>query len=235
MPKQTWLILLLWAALAAGAAEPQRMRLADGTEIAYTLLLPAGFEQERAHPALVVFPGGRQTEENVQGALSRFWAAEALRRGFIVVSPAAPPGKAFHEEGVDLVPEFLQRLLAAYRIEGNRFHLAGHSNGGVSAFAAAVRHPELFHSLTVLAGFPVERSDFDRLERLRGLRVSMFVGDRDLDWKEGMERTRDRLAAAGADVRLEVIPGNGHLLPALSFDRSARIFEALGDGFGPAR
>ncbi len=232
---RTWLILLLWAALPAGAAEPHRMRLSDGTEIAYMVVLPAGFTNDGAHPALIVFPGGAQTIEHVQGTLSRFWAAEAVRRGYIVFSPAAPAGRSFDDKGADLVPEFLQRLLASYRIEGDRFDVAGHSNGGVSAFAAAVRHPGLFRSLTVLAGFPVDRHDFDRLERLRGLRVSMFVGDRDLGWKEGMERTRDRLAAAGADVRLEVVPGNGHLLPSLSFDRSARIFDAFGDGTGPAR
>lgn len=225
---RAWLLLLcLGVGTVIQAAESERMRLADGTEITYTLILPAGFDSARAYPALLVFPGGRQNATSVQGGLSRFWGAEAAKRGFIVFSPAAPPGQTFYEKGVDLIPEFLRRQLAAYRIEGEKFHVAGHSNGGVSAFAAAVRHPELFHSVTVLAGFPVEQADFDRLDGLRGLRVALFVGERDLDWKEGMERTRDRLAAAGTDVQLEVMPRNGHLLPDLSFEKSTRIFESF--------
>lgn len=226
---RAWLLLLLWLGTGAviEAAESERMRLSDGTEITYALILPPGFQRERVYRALLVFPGGRQNAASVQGGLSRFWGAEAAKRGFIVFSPAAPPGKVFYEKGVDLIPEFLRRQLAAYRIEGEKFHVAGHSNGGVSAFSAAVRYPELFHSVTVLAGFPVEPADFDRLEGLRDLRVTLFVGDRDLDWKEGMEKTRDRLAAAGTEVHLEVIPGNGHLLPDLSFEKSTRIFESF--------
>lgn len=233
-PLRAWLVGL-WLGLlaAASAAESAHLRLSDGTELDYELILPAGFQRERDSPALLAFPGGRQDAESVRGALSRFWAAEAARRGFIVFSPVAPPGKPFYAAGADLIPEFLQRQLAAYRIEGNRFHVAGHSNGGVSAFAAAVRHPELFHSLTVLAGFPVEPADFQRLERLCNLRVTLFVGDRDLDWKEGMEKARDRLAAAGAQVHMEVLPRNGHLLPGLSFENSARIFEVFDEGARP--
>jgi len=221
------LLAAVGCAAAAEAPEARHMRLSDGTDIAYTLILPDSFQEGRTYPALLALPGGRQNTESVQAALGRFWGPEAARRGFIVFSPAAPAGKAFYNEGADLVFELVRRLLVEFRIEGGKLHLAGHSNGGVSAFAAAVRHPELFRSLTVLAAFPLERRDFDRLDTLRALRVSMFVGERDLDWKEGMEKTRDRLAAAGVDVRMEVVPGNGHLLPALSFANSARIFDQL--------
>src|SRR5574340_641899 len=104
IPMRAWLLLLL--CLGTGsvveAAQSERMRLSDGTEITYTLILPPGFEKERAYPALLVFPGGRQNAESVQSALSRFWGAEAAKRGFIVFSPAAPPGKAFYENGVNL-------------------------------------------------------------------------------------------------------------------------------------
>jgi len=106
--------------------------------------------------------------------------------------------------------------------------VAGSSNGGVSAFVAAIRYPELFHSLTALAGFPVEDADFSRLDRLKNINVAMFVGTSDQYWKEGMERTRDSLRALGQPVYFEAIPRNGHFLPDLSFENSARIFERIG-------
>ena len=214
--------------LPAGAAEFKQMRLSDGTEIEYALVLPARFQNDKHYPALLVLPGGRQTLESVKGGLARYWEHEAAKRGYIVFSPAAPPGKPFYESGADLVPEFLQQQLAAFKIEGEKFHVAGSSNGGVSAFAVAIRYPQLFHSLTALAGFPVEQVDFNRLDRLQNIKIAMFVGTGDQYWKEGMEKTRDRLVFLGKRVTFEVIPRNGHFLPDLSFENSSRLFERIG-------
>lgn len=227
---RTWVVLVfaVGVGLPVDAAEFKRMRLSDGTEIEYALVLPAGVRDDKIYPALLAFPGGRQNLESVRGGLARFWEHEAAKRGYIVFSPAAPTGKPFYESGADLVPEFLQRQLAAFKIEGGKFHAAGSSNGGVSAFVAAIRYPELFHSLTALAGFPVEQVDFERLHRLQNIKIAMFVGASDQYWKEGMEKTRDRLRALGQPVYFEAIPRNGHFLPDLSFENSARIFERIG-------
>jgi len=227
---QCWLIATLIANPGSGvfAAEFRQMRLSDGTAIEYALVLPTGFRDDRTYPALLAFPGGRQNLESVRGGLSRFWEREAAQRGYIVFSPAAPAGKPFYENGADLIPEFLQHLLTAFRIEGEKFHVAGLSNGAVSAFVVAIRYPELFHSLTALAGFPIEDADFNRLGRLKNIKVTMFVGDGDQYWKEGMEKTRSHLAALGRPAYFEVVPRNGHFLPDLSFEHSARIFERIG-------
>ncbi len=225
-----WIIALCALSLVSQvcAAEFRQLRLSDGTEIQYALVLPADFRSDRTYPALLAFPGGRQNVESVRGGLSRFWEHAASERGYIVFSPAAPPGKPFYGAGAELIPELLGQLLASFRIEGGRFHVAGLSNGAVSAFAAAVRYPQLFHSLTALAGFPVEQADFERLGRLQNVKVAMFVGDGDSYWKEGMERTRERLVSLGRQVYFEVIPRNGHFLPDLSFQNSIRIFERIG-------
>lgn len=221
------LVLAIIKMLEANAAAINELALSDGTKITYVLALPSDFNRERAYPFLVVFPGGEQTIDTVQGGLERFWEVEALRRGFVVISLVAPRGKPFFKNGIDLVPEFLNRLQKSYRVKGDKFHLAGHSNGGVSAFRAAVRYPELFQSLTALAGFPEEGKDFARLDRLKNLRISMLVGDGDLYWKEGMKRTFDRLKLLKNEVYFQVLPRNGHFLPDLSFENSSRIFDHI--------
>ena len=220
------LILFLQPVAAAGA-ELRTLRLSDGTEITFAIALPENFQSGKAYPALLTFPGGRQSIQSVKRSFERFWEVEARNRGFILISPAAPQGQPFFEEGAVHVPEFLRHILSTYSIRGGKFHLAGNSNGGVSAFRAAVRFPELFRSLTVLAGFPTEPEDVAQLARLRSLVINMFVGDGDLYWKEGMESTRQRLAELGKDVYFEVIPKNGHFLPDLSFENSGRIFDHI--------
>ena len=219
---------LAWTGLSVAAvADVREVRLSNGIRIEYALATPVDFREDRSYPALLVLPGGRQTMESVRANLARYWQDEAVRLGYLVISPAAPNGLMFYEEGADLLPEFLQLQLAQFKIAGGKFHAAGVSNGGVSVFVAAVRNPALFHSVTVLAGFPTDPFDFDSLEHLRGVKITMFVGEHDSYWKAGMERTRERLLSLGIAVYFEEVARNGHLLPALSFQNSARIFRRI--------
>jgi predicted esterase len=220
------LVVFLQPVVAVGA-ELRTLRLSDGTEITFAIALPENFQVSETYPGLLTFPGGRQSIQSVNGSFERFWEAEARRRGFILISPAAPLGQPFFEGGVVHLPEFIRHILSSYRISRGKLHLAGNSNGGVSAFRAAVRFPELFQSLTVLAGFPTAPEDISQLDRLRALPINMFVGDGDLYWKRGMEATRQTLAELGKDVYFEVIPRNGHFLPDLSFENSGRIFDHI--------
>ena len=68
-----------------------------------------------------------------------------------MILPAAPDGVLFFEGGEKIFPEFITKLLADYKIQDNKFHSAGMSNGGISAFHVAASHPQYFVSIT---GFP---------------------------------------------------------------------------------
>ena len=46
-----------------------------------------------------MFGGGPQTMDTVSGTLTRNFRAEAEKRGYIVVAPAAPNGVLFFESG----------------------------------------------------------------------------------------------------------------------------------------
>lgn len=219
-------VVLAWP-IAAPAAEVGRVELSGGEVVEYALVLPDGFQAAREYPVILAFPGGRQSLRGALGTLERFWESEAAKRGYIVISPAAPPGQPYFGEGALLIPEFVGHIAAAYRIAGERLHVGGHSNGGISAFRVAGLYPDLFGAITVFAGFPEEKEDFDRLINVTHLPVTMFVGNGDLYWKEGMIRVRDRLCALGNDVYLEIIPRNGHLLPDLTYENSWKIFDVL--------
>ncbi|MBT4718674.1 MAG: hypothetical protein HOB86_04655 [Rhodospirillaceae bacterium] len=162
-----------------------------------------------------------------EAGLRSFWAIGAEKMGFVVVSPAAPKGRPFYKSGTTLIPGFLAAIAKNYKVRGGRFHVAGSSNGGVSAFAVAVRNPALFQSLTALAGFPEAPEGFRRLDRLGGMKITMIVGDGDLYWKEGMQKTVARLKKLGQDRYFEIIQRNGHFLPDLSGPKIGRIFDLI--------
>ena len=209
------------------SAEFRKLTLSGGAEIEYALTLPDCFNREDVYPALLVFPGGRQTMRIVRGALRRYWEAEAVRRGFIVIGVAAPNGVSFIDGSERLVPELLRYFLSQYRIKGRKFHVGGNSNGGKSAFRVAIRYPDLFHSITVLTGFPPEVADMRHLDRLKGIQINMFVGESDPVWLNPMLEAKTKLEAFGIGVFFQSLPRNGHFLPDLSFDNSGRIFDRI--------
>ena len=95
------------------------MRVA-GTTVSYKLVLPNGYDADENYPAILVFGGGPQTMNTIEGALARNFQAEAEQRGYIVIGPAAPDGDLFFYDGDRIFPEFLDNILAAYKIEGRQ-------------------------------------------------------------------------------------------------------------------
>lgn len=192
------------------------MTLKDGTILQYGVTLPDSFEAGQTYPILLALPPGPQTQEMVAVGLDNYWASEAYKRGWIVLSPIAPNGTLFFQGSETLIPEFLAHTAAQYRPEGDKYHLAGVSNGGISAFRIALLNPELFHSLMVLPGFPYTEEEMQNLAVLKDIPVTMFVGENDTSWVGRMEQTEERLAGLGAQVSLEIVPNEGHVIRSLA-------------------
>jgi poly(3-hydroxybutyrate) depolymerase len=142
-----WNILLAALAVLALTGKPanaevfEKMKTIKGIPLHYMVVLPNGFDPAKAYPGVLAFPGGLQTMDTVQGTLERNWRDEAEKRGYIVVIPAAP-GELFFQGGEKVFPDFVVQLLSDYKILGNKFHIAGVSNGGISAFHVAEMYPE---------------------------------------------------------------------------------------------
>ena len=222
----------LAAAIAAGAAPAkasvqQLSKKVAGVTVQYKVVLPNGYDPSKAYPAILAFGGGPQTMNTVDGILSRNFQAEAEKRGYIVVSPAAPDGDLFFEEGDRIFPDFLKMILADYKIEGGKFHIAGVSNGGIASMHIAAAHPQYFLTVTAFPGYLWEPSRA-KLDGMSKLCVFMYVGENDeYRWHDEMKAEVEYLRAKGTVARYTVEKGQPHRLDTLANANAKRLFEGF--------
>jgi poly(3-hydroxybutyrate) depolymerase len=218
-------------------ASPLRAEMSDKTKkvsgmtVHYKVVLPNGYDPLQAYPAILAFGGGPQTMNTVDGILMRNFRAEAERRGYIVIAPAAPDGRLFFEDGARIFPEFLKAMLADYKIDGGKFHIAGPSNGGIAAFHVAAANPQYFFSVTAFPGYMWQPSTA-KLQAIANMCVFMYVGELDeYMWHGEMKQEAEYLRSKGTLASYTVEKGQPHRLDTLAGDHAARLF----DGFEQAR
>jgi len=215
----------------ADAEVTERIMRVAGTTVSYKLVLPNGYDAANTYPAILVFGGGPQTMNTIDGALARNFQAEAEARGYIVIGPAAPDGDLFFQDGDRIFPEFLDNILAAHKIEGDKFHVAGPSNGGIAAMHVAAKHPEYFRSVTAFPGYLWQPTEA-KLRKLAGICVSLYIGENDeYRWHAEMEREATFIASLNTRVGYTVEEGQGHRLESLAGPNATRLFQ----GFQGAR
>ena len=217
--------------LPARAEVTEKTTTVRGLTVHYKVVLPDGYDPAKTYPAIIALGGGPQTMNTVDGVLNRNLRAEAERRGYIVVAPAAPDGQLFFEGGARIFPDFLKKILADYRIEGGKFHIGGPSNGGIAAMHVAAANPQYFRSVTAFPGYLWEPTTA-KLQALSRICVFMYVGENDeYRWHEEMKREADFLRSKGDVARYTVEKGQPHRLETLAGDHAVRLF----DGFEEAR
>ena len=229
-----WMLLIsLAAAIAMFATEPLRAELVEKTKkvggmtVQYKVVLPNGYDPAKAYPAILALGGGPQTMNTVDAILTRNFRAEAEKRGYIVVAPAAPNGELFFEDGARIFPEFLKITLADYKIQDNKFHIAGPSNGGIAAFHVAAANPQYFLSVTAFPGYMWEPSNA-KLQAISKMCVFMYVGELDeYMWHGEMKKEAEFLRSKGTVARYTVEKGQPHRMETLAGASAGRLF----DGF----
>ena len=202
-----------------------------GTTIHYKVVLPDGYDPRKAFPGILALGGGPQTMSTVDSILMRNFRAEAEKRGYIVVAPAAPDGQLFFEGGARVLPEFLRMVLADYKIQDGKFHIAGPSNGGIAAFHVAAANPQYFLSVTAFPGYMWEPSAA-KLQAISKMCVFMYVGELDeYMWHGEMKKEAEFLQSKGTLARYTVEKGQPHRLDTLAGANAGRLF----DGFEETR
>lgn len=232
--RSRWALIVPAAlALATCATQPLSAELVEKTTqvgrtaVHYKVVLPAAYEPAQAYPGILVFGGGPQTMNVVDNVLNRNFRVEAEKRGYIVIAPAAPDDQLFFEDGARIFPDFLKRMLADYKIQGNKFHVAGPSNGGIAAFHVAAAHPQYFLSVTAFPGYMWQPSAA-KLQAISKMCVFMYVGEWDqYMWHGEMKREAELLRSQGAVARYTLEKGQPHRLDILAGANAGRLF----DGF----
>jgi len=218
----------MFAVAHAAQAEVRDMtKKVAGTTVHYKVVLPNGYDPARAYPAILAIGGGPQTMNTVDGILMRNFRAEAEKRGYIVIAPAAPDGELFFEGGARVVPEFLRMVLSDYKIQDGKFHVAGPSNGGIASFHLAGANPQYFLSVTAFPGYMWQPTPA-KLQAISKMCVFMYVGELDeYMWHGEMKKEAEFLRSKGTVARYTVEKGQPHRLDTLAGDHAARLF----DGF----
>jgi poly(3-hydroxybutyrate) depolymerase len=202
-----------------------------GTTVHYKVVLPNGYDSAKTYPAILALGGGPQTMNTVDGVLTRNFRGEAEKRGYIVVAPAAPDGQLFFEGGARIFPEFLKAVLADYKIQDGKFHIAGPSNGGIAAFHVAAANPQYFLSVTAFPGYMWEPTTA-KLQAISKMCVFMYVGELDeYMWHGEMKKEAEFLRSKGTVAQYTVEKGQPHRLDTLAGANAARLF----DGFEQAK
>jgi poly(3-hydroxybutyrate) depolymerase len=223
--------LVVATAFPSSAEVVDKTKKVAGRTVQYKVVLPNGYEAAKAYPAILAFGGGPQTMNTVDGILTRNFRAEAEKRGYIVIAPAAPDGQLFFEDGARIVPEFLRAILADYKIEGGKFHIAGPSNGGIAAFHVAAANPQYFLSVTAFPGYMWQPSTA-KLQAISNICVFMYVGELDeYMWHGEMKQEAEYLRSKGTVARYSVEKGQPHRLDTLAGANAGRLF----DGFEEAK
>jgi poly(3-hydroxybutyrate) depolymerase len=217
--------MLITAPLQAEVLE--KSKSVAGMTVDYKVVLPEGYDPAKTYPAVLVFGGGPQNMTTVDNTLNRNFRAEAEKRGYIVVAPAAPNGKLFFMGGERIIPEFLKMILADYKIRDGKFHIAGPSNGGIASLHVAAAHPEYFLSVTAFPGYMWEPSE-EKLEAIENLCVYYYVGEHDpYRWHDEMEGEAEYLRSKGTLARYSVEKDQPHRIESLVGGNAHRLFEGF--------
>lgn len=122
----------------------------------YAVRLPPEYHPLRSYPAVVVLHGSLGLESTIEP-----WAAEASRRGYIVISPeygvsGQTPDYHYSPSEHAAVELALRDARRRYAIDSDRVFLAGQLTGGNMAWDLALAHPDLFAGAIVVSGFPAK-------------------------------------------------------------------------------
>src|SRR5436190_6183424 len=222
-----WMTLFFAAVVVVSARAEvlEKAKKLGKTTVQYKVVLPNGYDPAKAYPAILALGGGPQTMNTVDGVLSRNFRAEAEKRGYIVVGPAAPDDQLFFEDGARIFPEFLKMILADYKIQDNKFHIAGPSNGGIASFHVAAANPQYFISVTAFPGYMWTPSTA-RLQAISKMCVFMYVGELDeYMWHGEMKKETEWLTSHGTVARYTVEKGQPHRMETLAGANAHRLFE----------
>jgi poly(3-hydroxybutyrate) depolymerase len=220
--------VFLFAGPPASASVLDKTDTVSGLTLHYKVVLPNGYDPAKAYPAVLAFPGGEQDIGTVDRTLEHNWKEQAEKRGYIVLVLAAPSGRLFFEGGEKVFPAFFTKVLSDYNVLDKKFHIAGVSNGGISAFHIASMYPQYFWSVTGLPGFLPDYNP-QHIHALSGMCINLYAGELDQEWAQQEAGQAAGFRAQGMKVEIAVEKGQPHQMETLSGAGASRLFDQFED------
>jgi len=129
----------------------------DNEPTEYAVRLPPEYHPLRSYPAIVVLHQDGQSPS----AVIDEWAAEASRRGYIVIAPeynlpGQPPDYRYTASEHAAAELALRDARKRYSIDSDRVFAAGQVTGGNMAWDLALAHPDQFAGVVVISGLPAK-------------------------------------------------------------------------------
>lgn len=151
---------------ATNPVEWKTFKAFNKLQIEYVVLLPKGFEPEKAYPAVLSFSTYRYNQEKTLSMINEFWD-EATLEDYIVIVPTSPKGQNrgwISHPAHHALLDFLKMINMTYRIESDKFHILGFEEGCIPAQTYVTR--DLFISLTTVSSEEWDEFDSDWYDKM---------------------------------------------------------------------
>ena len=190
--------------------------------IEYTVLLPEGFDEDRAYPAVLAFPSGAMGRADADAMTERLWSTPAARGEWIVVVPLVPGDDWRTHPKHHALNDLLDHVKEHYLIRDNTFHIMGYGQRG-SDIASTWSHMSraYFSSLTTASGAAYRTWDASDLRSLptdadERLDVLIIFGDKDEATTSDVETAKARMNKIDYPYIIEAVEGDDEALASLS-------------------
>lgn len=157
---------------------------------------------------VVAFPWGAGDASLLLGLIDSYWDQAAPAAGYAVVG-VETYGPGLDEDAASVMSAVMGWIDENFAGASGDIVMTGASAGGIGVFHAALAVPDRVGGIIAMPG---RYAGEESLESLAGVPVWMMVGEGDARWVEGSEATAERLEDAGAEVTLDILPGQGHVL-----------------------
>ena len=181
-----------------------RLPMESGSSVSIAVVRP----ETTPRGVVVAFPWGAGDASLLLGLIDSYWDQAAPAAGYAVVG-VETYGPGLEEDAATVMSAVMGWIDENFAGASGDIVMTGASAGGIGVFHAALTVPDRVGGIIAMPGrYTGEGS----LESLSGTPVWMMVGEGDTRWVDGSESTAERLRDAGADVTLDILPGQGHVL-----------------------
>jgi predicted esterase len=142
-------------------------------------------------------------------------AAETKNFPFVTITPMCPWGYSWNDITYSF-NNFIDEVIAKFRIDTDRIYLTGMSFGGTGVWAYSIQFPERFAAVAPVCGGYI---DLSRLECMKGVPAWVFHGQKDIFIPiEIPTNAVNVLKAMGNEVKFTTYPELDHYIWDTTYD-----------------